>query len=63
MTNKSFNYTNDIGESKRIDIGELTEKGYYCVLWSMRTGDFCGSGYMTEKELFEFLNHYNIDIN
>lgn len=60
MTHKKFYYTNDLGEPKRIDIGDFTEKGYFFVLWSMRTGDCCGSGYMNKEKMFEFLNHYHI---
>lgn len=60
MTGKIFNYTNDIGESKKIVIGKLTDEGYYVSLWSNRTGDLCGHGYITKEKLFDYLKHYNI---
>ena len=57
---KEYNYINDIGEPKRLVVYEIKNGKYPVVLWSMRTGDWCGSREMTEKELTEYLKHYNI---
>ena len=56
---KQYYYTNDTGYHKKLVIEEKDGK-YYVQLWSMDTGDFCGSGEMTKDELDAFLKHYGI---
>lgn len=66
---KSFNYVNDLGYNKIINISDdKNENGEYSIsIWSGQTsqmettGMFCGSGSWTVEHLNEFLKHYGID--
>ena len=58
---KEYTYVNDIGEPKKIVIGEKnTDDTFPIFLWSLRTGDYCGGGKMTKEELEHYFNHYGI---
>lgn len=59
-----YTYTNDLGHHKKIVVESVNaEDGkFHFQLWSMDTGDFCGSGDVTADELREFLHHYGITI-
>ena len=55
-----YTYTNDLGYLKKIVIESVDDGKFHCRLWSMDTGELCGSGDMTADELREFLHHYGI---
>lgn len=57
---KEFHYTNDIGYHKTLAVYEKENDKYPVMLWSRDTGDFCGSGKLTEQELKGYLKHYGI---
>ena len=66
----SFNYVNSYGYNKiiRVFTNKKNEKGeYYCELWSGQndtmeaTGMYCGSKYMSVKDLNEYFEHFGID--
>ena len=59
-----YTYTNDLGYRKKIVVESVNvEDGKFPFqIWSMDTGDFCGSGNITADELREFLHHYGITI-
>lgn len=58
---RSYDYINDIGEPKRICVEDKNDNGEYPItIWSTRTGDFCGSGTITEEKLEEWFEHYGI---
>ena len=60
---KSYNYINKIGEPKQIcvETEKDAEGKYKFTLWSMRTGDFCGAGALTDEKLKEWFDYYNIN--
>lgn len=60
---KSYTYVNDIGRTKRIDISinDPEKEKYHVVLWDVKTGEFCGSGYKTKEELIHYFNYYHIE--
>lgn len=60
---KSYNYINDLGCPKRIDIDVENPKDnkYYSIIWNMQNGELCGSGYNSKEELIDFLMHYGIN--
>lgn len=60
---KEYYYVNDIGHMKKIVIDENADENgkYNFTLWSMQTGDFCGSGKKTKAEVDDFLKHYRIE--
>ena len=58
---KEANYVNDIGHLKKIIVYKPKNGLYPFSLWSMQTGDFCGSGEKTRDELNEFFAHYKIN--
>lgn len=57
---KQFDYTNSLGISKRLVVGEPKDGKYPVTLWEMRHGEFCGSGEMTREELNDYLEHFGI---
>lgn len=57
---KEYNYTNDMGYHKKLVVYDEKNGKFPVMLWSMDTGDLCGSGKMTKKELDDYLKHYNI---
>ncbi len=57
---KEADYVNDIGEMKKIVVYPMKNGKYPFSLWSMRTGDFCGSGEKTKDEINDFFQHYRI---
>lgn len=61
---REYNYTNDMGYHKQllINIDAKQDDKYPCTLWSMDTGDFCGSGMMTYEEIKALLAHYGVPI-
>lgn len=59
----TYTYTNDIGERKMLCVDEQDKSGkYHITLWSLRTGDFCGTGDLTRTEIEELLGHYGVTI-
>ena len=62
-TIKTYDYTNDINEPKRLVVHPLKDGVYPCTLWSRRTGDLCGSGDLTPDELHNWLVYYGIKEN
>ena len=62
MTTKDYDYTNDKGYHKRLTVHfPADENGkYFCSLWSRDTGDCCGTGHCTKKEINEMLQHYGL---
>ena len=59
----SYAYINDIGERKIIYVEESDKVGMYTItIWSVRTGDFCGTSIFTRNQLKDFLNHYGVEI-
>lgn len=58
---KEYNYVNDINEPKKLVVYPLKDGKYPCILWSTRTGDFCGSGNLTPDELHNWLAHYGLE--
>ena len=59
---KNYDYINTLGYRKRltVDTNKLPNGKYSCTLWSRDTGDFCGSGELTYKEIDELLKHYGL---
>lgn len=57
---KELNYVNDIGEPKKIVVYPPKDGEYPVHLWSLKTGDFCGSGKFTLEKLNDFMDHYKI---
>lgn len=58
MRLKEYNYRNDFGYYKKLIVYPKKNDKYPVSIWSNDTGDYCGSGEMTEKQLNEFLHHY-----
>lgn len=58
---KSFQYTNSKGYRKELTVYEKVDGKYPVTLWSLDTGDFCGSGNMTTQELNDYLKHFVIE--
>ena len=61
-TTKEYRYTNTMGYHKALIVQfPIKENGkYFCTLWSRDTGDLCGSGELTKKEIDEMLRHYGL---
>lgn len=57
-----YTYINGLGRKKMILIREEEPNKYLTNLFDLATGEWCGNGYMTEKELMNFLEHYEIEI-
>jgi len=58
---KNFQYVNAMGYRKELLVYEKTNGKYYVTLWSLDTGDFCGSGHMTTQELNDYLKHFGVE--
>lgn len=58
---KEYFYINKLGINKKLVIGKKDSDGKYpCTLWTTYTGEYCGSGKKTTKEINEFLSHYGL---
>jgi hypothetical protein len=57
---KEYDYINSINEPKKLVIYPLKDRVYPFILWSRRTGDFCGHGHLTPDELHNWLVHYGL---
>lgn len=58
---KEYYYVNRRGINKTLIIEEKNNEGKYpCTLWTTYTGQLCGSGDKTAKEINEFLSHYGL---
>lgn len=58
---KSFRYTNSMGYHKELAVYEKVKGKYPVMLWSLDTGDLCGTGNMTTQELNDYLRHFGIE--
>lgn len=58
---KSFRYTNSMGYHKELAVYKKVNGKYPVMLWSLDTGDLCGSGDMTTQELNDYLKHFGIE--
>ena len=58
---KEYFYINKLGINKRLVIGKKDGDGKYpCTLLTTYTGEYCGSGKITAKEIDELLSHYGL---
>lgn len=56
---KIFRYINDLGCRKEMVVAPKDATDQYPVtIWNIRNGEYCGSGHMTFKELYDFLAYY-----
>lgn len=56
---KSFDYINDLGCPKRLQVWATPEPDKFnVILWNMANGEFCGSAEMNAKEINDFLSNY-----
>ena len=62
MKTVTYNYINGLGRLKQLVVQtERTEGKYFCVIWDMATGEFCGDNKKTKTELKDFFDHYSIE--
>ena len=57
-----YSYTNELGYHKLLIVRESVKdcNKYFCALWCVDNGDFCGSAEMTKKELTDYLAHFGL---
>ena len=58
---KTFRYTNSLGFHKELVVFEKVDGKYPVTLWSLDTGDLCGSGQLTLQELNDYLKNFDIE--
>ena len=59
MRGKEYNYRNDKGYYKKLVVYPKQNDKYPISIWNNETGDYCGSGEITEEQLNEFFKHYH----